>query len=391
MNIIYSILLVICIVSLVYILLSNTVSLVQLVGSSVSLSRFNRSRYYLEHKRYLDSENMIPITLMVAAHNEQKTILDTVNNLLSLDFPEYEVIIINDGSTDSTLQKLIDKYALVAVRQPIRISIPTKEVTAVYRCPDYPNLTILDKVQGGIGDALNAGINASRYPVYVAIDADSLLEKESLVKIIMPFVKDHRVVGVGGIVRVANGYEIVNGELVEVGTPKRPLINFQTIEYLRTFLTGSLGCDAMGILLNVSGAFGAFRKKTVIDVGGYATDGFGVGMDLVVKLHRHLLEQQAKYVIKFIPDPVCWVHPPKRIGQLYRQRKTWQTETVNSLTKNGKVMLNPKYKRIGLLAFPYYWLFEVIGPFLDLMGYIAVPVCFALGIMSLRFMLTFFA
>lgn len=391
MSILNTVVLSINVLSLVYIVLVDTIYLIQLISSTLSLGKYVSERNYSDHKRYLDSENMIPISLLVPAHNEEATIVDNVKNLLSLNFPQYEVIVVNDGSRDKTLELLMEEYGLVEVRQPIKQSVPTKRVRAVYRCPSHPNLIVIDKENGGKADALNAGINASFYPVFVSIDADSLLEKDSLIKIIMPFVKDHRVIGVGGIVRIASGCDIVNGDLVSVGISKNPLVSLQTVEYLRAFLTGRIGFDAMGILLIVSGAFGAFSKKAVIEVGGYTKGCIGEDMELVVKLHRHFHEKKTEYIIKFLPDPVCWTQPPETLGDLRKQRKRWQIGLISSLSMHRKMTLNAQYGKIGMVAFPYYWLFEVIGPFMELIGIITVPLSYFSGLINMNFFLGFFA
>ncbi len=391
MNVFYTAILVVNVLSLVYVVLVDCIYLIQLISSSFSLGKYVRSRHYSDHERFLDSENMIPISLLVPAYNEEATILDNVQNLLSLDFPEYELIVINDGSKDATLSLLIDTFHLIPTSQPFKRSISTQQIRAVYRSVDYPNLVVLDKANGGKADALNAGINLSRYPVFVSIDADSILEKESLIRIIMPFVRDHRVVGVGGIVRIASGCEIKDGELISIDLSKKALVNLQTVEYLRSFLTGRIGFDAMGMLLIVSGAFGAFNKRLVIDAGGYSMDCIGEDMELVIKLHRMLRERKTEYIIKFIPDPVCWTQPPESFRDLHKQRKRWQIGLIFSLFKHKKMLLNPTYGRIGTASLPYYWLFEFIGPLFELIGYITIPISFALGIINLNFFLGFFA
>ncbi len=391
MSILFTAVVIINILSFVYVVLVDCLYFVQMVSSALSLGKYVKSRRYSDVMRFMNSENMIPISLLVPAYNEEATIVDNVKNLLSLNFPEYELIVINDGSKDRTLELLIETFNLMPVSEPFKCSLKTEEVRAVYASVEYPNMVVLDKVNGGKADALNAGINASRYPVFVSIDADSILEKESLAKIIMPFVKDHRVVGVGGIVRIASGCKIVNGDLVKVDLSKNFLVNLQTVEYLRSFLTGRIGFDAMGVLLIISGAFGAFNKRLAIEAGGYSKNCIGEDMELVVKLHRMLRERKTKYRIMFIPDPVCWTQPPESLKDLRKQRKRWQIGLIFSLFKHKKMMMNPKYGRVGMVSLPYYWLFEFIGPMIELIGYITVPVSFALGIINLNFFIGFFA
>ncbi len=387
----FNLVLVINIVSLFYVILVDCVYLIQLISSALSLNKYVKMSHYSDHERYFDSENTIPISVIVPAYNESATIVDNVKNLLNLDFPEYEVVVVNDGSSDGTMPILIAHFNLIQVMQPVKRSIPTKNVRVIYRCPQHPNLVVLDKENGGKADALNAGINAARYPVFISIDADSLLEKESLMKIVMPFVQDHRVIGVGGIVRIADGCKVSQGELQTVGLSKNPLVTLQTVEYLRAFLTGRIGFDSMGILLIVSGAFGAFNKRAVIEVGGYTVDTIGEDMELVVKLHEHMRKEKREYSIKFLPDPVCWTQPPTTLSDLRKQRKRWQIGLVSSLLKHRRMLLNPRYGRIGLVALPYYWIFEMIGPILESAGFITVPLSFMLGIININFFIAFYA
>lgn len=377
-------------ISLFYVVLISSIYLVQLVSATVGLNKYAKSLKYTDYMRFVDSENMIPISVLVPAYNEAATIVDNVRNLLSLDFPEYEVIVINDGSKDDTLQLLIDAFKLIPIHQPFRRVIDTKPVKAVYRSANFPGLVVLDKENGGKADALNAGINASMYPIFVSIDADSILEKSSLIKIIYTFMNDPTCIAVGGIVRIGSGCEIVNGELTEVDLSSKPLMMLQTNEYLRAFLTGRIGFNEMGILLIISGAFGAFNKQAVIDAGGYTTGCIGEDMELIVKMHQLMHLKKRKYAIRFLPDPVCWTQPPERLKDLKKQRKRWHIGLIDSLLRHKDMAFNPKYGRIGTLCLPYYWIFELIGPLFEVLGYFTVPISCVLGIVDVRFMISFF-
>lgn len=253
--------------SLFYVLVISSIYLIQLISAAIGLRKYSRSLKYTDYQRFRESHNMVPISVLVPACNEAATIADNTRNLLSLDFPQYEVIVINDGSRDETMEILKESFKLVPIHIPFKRSLPTKEIRTVYRSAMYPNLVVLDKENGGKADALNAGINASMYPVFISIDADSILEKSSLIKIVYAFMSDPACVAVGGIVRIGSGCKIVDGELREVDLADKPLLLLQTNEYLRAFLTGRIGFNQMGMLLIISGAFGAFNKRAVIDVG----------------------------------------------------------------------------------------------------------------------------
>jgi cellulose synthase/poly-beta-1,6-N-acetylglucosamine synthase-like glycosyltransferase len=313
-----------------------------------------------------------------------------VKNLLSLDFPEYEVIVVNDGSKDETLSLLIEAFKLLPFHQPYKKSLETEEIKTIYRSAQDIRLIVLDKNNGGKADALNAGINVSSYPVIVSIDADSILEKSSLIKIIYSFVSDPACIAVGGIVRIGSGCEIVEGQLMEVGLSNKPLVALQTTEYLRAFLTGRLGFDAMGMLLIISGAFGAFNKAAVIEVGGYTRHCVGEDMELVAKLHELMHRKKRKYSVRFLPDPICWTQPPERLRDLKKQRKRWHIGLIDTLLRHKEMLFNPKYGRIGLVCLPYYWVFELAGPVIETIGFVFVPISWLLGIVNQHFMISFF-
>ncbi len=377
-------------VSLFYVLSISTIYLIQLISAALGLREYSRSLKYSDYSRYTFSDNMVPISVLVPAYNESATIVDNTRNLLSLDFGNYEVIVINDGSKDNTLDLLKEAFRLIKIDQPYKRSIPTQEIRALYRSAEYPNLVVVDKENGGKADALNAGINVSMYPVFVSIDADSILERLSLAKIIYSFMVDPKCVAVGGIIRIASGCEIVNGELKEVNLSNKPLLMLQTNEYLRAFLTGRIGFHKMGMLLIISGAFGAFNKQLVIESGGYTPKCIGEDMELVVKLHQHMLKGKRVYSIKFLPDPVCWTQPPDNLRDLKKQRKRWHIGLIDTLLRHRDMAFNPDYGRVGMFCLPYFWIFELVGPVFEVMGYISVPISFLLGIVNLHFMLSFF-
>lgn len=368
-----------------YLLIQNIIYTFHLIFSAFKLSHYIKKIRYSDYKRYLRSDNMIPISVLVPAYNEMATINENITSLLDLSYLEYEVIIINDGSTDDTLEMIVSTFDMKLVKQPFRAILKTEEINGIYRTIEIPNLTVIDKKNGGKADALNAGINLSKYPVFLAVDADSVLETDSLVRVIMPFVDDKDTVAVGGIVRVANGSEIRNGVITNIQLPNNNLATFQIIEYLQAFLTGRMGWDALNSLLIISGAFGAFKKNIVLAVGGFTPGTLGEDMELVLKLHEYAGKENKDYKIKFIPDPVCWTQVPQKIGDLRRQRKRWQIGLIDSLLKHKKLILNPKYGKVGMLALPYYLIFEVLSPIVEFLGYILLPFYFILGYINVKF------
>jgi cellulose synthase/poly-beta-1,6-N-acetylglucosamine synthase-like glycosyltransferase len=376
---------------LYYVLCINMVYFLQLILSAFSLSDYIKKIRYSDYKKFVASENMIPISVLVPAYNEEETIVENVRSLLSLNYPLFEIIVINDGSKDTTLEKIISAFNLRQINQPIRYRINTKKVRGVYKNNDLPNLVIIDKENGGKADALNVGINISKFPVFTAIDADSILESDSLVRVTMPFIENKETVAVGGIVRIANGSTIKGGVIKEVSLPRNRVAMFQIVEYLRAFLTGRMGWDSMSSLLIISGAFGAFKKAEVIEVNGYTVGTIGEDMELVVKLHEYMRRNRKKYSIKFIPDPVCWTQAPERLKDLRSQRRRWQIGLMDSLFKHKRILFNPRYGSIGLIAAPYFWIFEMFGPIVEVIGYVLVPLSYFFGLLNLRFFILFLA
>lgn len=323
-----------------------------------------------------------PVSILVPAYNEATTIAASVRSMLQLDYPEFEVVVVNDGSRDGTLQALQSEFALVTYPEAYWRRIAVKPVRAVYRSTRHPNLRVIDKENGGKADALNAGINASRYPLFCGVDADSILERASLRRVVAPFLEDPSVVAAGGTVRIANGCRVRGGFLEEVGLPGRLLPLLQIVEYLRAFLFGRMGWTPLNAVLIISGAFGLFRKEAVVAAGGYRGDTIGEDMELVVRLHRLQRQAGRAYRVVFVPDPICWTEAPESLRVLRSQRVRWQRGLAESLTGNLGLPFSRRGGLPGWLAFPFMALFEWLGPLIEVAGYVLVTIGLALGIVS---------
>jgi cellulose synthase/poly-beta-1,6-N-acetylglucosamine synthase-like glycosyltransferase len=333
----------------------------------------------------------LPISMICPAHNEEKTIVDTVRSLQMLNYPEFEIIVVNDGSKDATLERLLEAYDLRRVDRVYKRSLPTKSVRALYASPMVPNLVVVDKENGGKADALNCGINLSRYPLFSSMDADSVIEDDALLKAVKPFMEwPEETVAVGGIVRCANGCTVHEGRVTHIALPRQLLPVFQVVEYLRAFLSGRLGWSALRGLLLISGAFGVYRKSAVIDVGGYDSSTDTEDLELVMALHAVYRERKKPYRIVFVPDPVCWTEVPGNWRMLRRQRNRWHRGMLQSLSRYRRMMFNPRYGIMGTLVLPYFLIFETMGPFIETLGYVSVPLAWALGLLNTNFFLLFF-
>ncbi len=336
-------------------------------------------------KDLLEREFYKPVTILVPAFNEEAGIVPSVRSLLSLHYPEFEVIVSNDGSTDRTLARMTEAFALVEVPQIYRRVLETRPVLRVLRSLRHPNLTVIDKERGGRSDALNAAVNLARYPLVCEVDADSLLDAEALLRASRLFIEDATVVGVGGTVRPMNGAVVREGQVLEMRLPRRWIERFQVLEYARAFFTGRAGWSRFGALLIISGAFGVFRREAVLEVGGYATDTVTEDMELVMRLHHRYRRSGRPYRIIFTPDPICWTEVPSDLGTLRRQRNRWHRGLLETLWRYRSMTFNPRYGTVGLMGVPYFWLFEALSPIIEVTGYVVLPVAFLLGIANPAF------
>ncbi|GAC1384701.1 MAG: hypothetical protein NVSMB45_12910 [Ginsengibacter sp.] len=346
--------------------------------------------------RLLASSSHAPhVTIIAPAYNEGMTIVENVRSLLSIQYTNLELIIINDGSKDDSLSKLIAAYQLMKVNYFIDNRLPTKPVRGVYRSrnPRFKRLLIIDKENGGKGDTLNVGINASSNNYVVCIDADCVLEQDSVLKMIKPFLEetDEQVIASGGVIRIANSCVIEDGRIKEIRMPKEYLPRIQSLEYIRAFLLGRMAWSRLNGLMIISGAFGMFRKDIAIECGGYDHKTVGEDMELVVRMRRLLEEKKKKYRIMYIPDPLCWTEAPFSFKILGRQRNRWTRGLYETLKIHKKMFLNPDYHLLGALSYPYWFFFEMLGPLVEFLGFIVFIVLAIAGLIDWDFFFIFLA
>ena len=375
---------------LLYFFAINTQYLILMLVGFRETRRALREMQWRDVRRLMRSPLTPPISVIAPAYNEEANIADSVRSLLMLNYPEYEVIVVNDGSTDGTLAVLTERFGLQPVPRSFEYVVPCRPVHTIYEAPEHPSLVVVDKENGGKADALNAGINLALYPLFCAIDADSVLEDDALLRVVRPFVEDPGItVATGGIVRIANGCDIRSGRIVGVHLPRRFLPLVQVVEYLRGFLFGRMGWSAVNGLLIISGAFGLFDKRAAVLAGGYAHDTVGEDMELVVRMHRRLREAGIPYRVCFVPDPVCWTEAPESVRVLRRQRNRWHRGLIDTLWRHRAMFGRPRFGVIGLLSMPSFVLFEMLGPLVELSGYVIVPLCYLFGILDASFMVLF--
>jgi cellulose synthase/poly-beta-1,6-N-acetylglucosamine synthase-like glycosyltransferase len=376
---------------LVFFFAINSYYLVLTVAGFWQTLRVFREVRRPDQRRLLRSPLTPPVTVLAPAFNEEANVVENVRSLLMLDYPLFEVVLVNDGSKDRTLGRLVDAFDLRRSARSFERVLRCKPIRGIYESPTYPNLVVVDKENGGKADALNAGLNLSLYPIFCAIDADSILEPDALLRLVRPFVDAPGVtIAAGGVVRVANGSEIHSGRVHRVQLPRRPLPLIQIVEYLRAFLFGRMGWSTGNTLLVISGAFGLFDKRAAVAAGGYATDSVGEDMELVVRMHRQRRERRQPYRIGFVPDPICWTEVPETFRVLRRQRTRWQRGLIDTLVRHRSMIGRPRYGSIGMIALPGFLMFEMLAPLIELSGYILLPVLWALGLLSISVAGTFF-
>jgi cellulose synthase/poly-beta-1,6-N-acetylglucosamine synthase-like glycosyltransferase len=377
---------------LFYFIALNSIYLILFLISLFEVLKFVRRTFFSDYRQIMQSDMTWPISVLIPAADEEKSIVDTVRSLLMINYGEFEIIVINDGSTDETLTRLIDVYELRRMDRPYKRAIPTDEVRAVYGSLAHPNLTVVDKAKAGKADALNVGINLARYPLYCSIDADSIIEDNALLRVVKPFLeKPIETIAAGGIVRIVNGCEVKDGRVTRIALSDRALPILQVVEYLRAFLTGRVGWSSLQSLLIISGAFGIYKKQEVIEIGGYAHETDTEDLELVVRLHEHMRRKKRKYRVVFVPDPVCWTEAPETLPVLARQRNRWHRGLLQTIWLHKRMLFNPAHASVGLFAFPYFAIFELLGPFVETFGYLVVIVSYLLGVLDVQFFLMFLA
>lgn len=368
--------------------------LVLAIISAVSLKSYLRRNRFVNYDALLSLTSSPKVSLIAPAYNEGLTIKENVNSLLAINYNNYDVIVVNDGSKDNSIAILTEAFELIVADKQYNPIIPTKNVKAIYvsKNPSYAKLIVVDKENGGKADALNTGINISNNPYVVCIDVDCIMDQHVLLKLMKPFMEqsDKRVIATGGVVRIANSCVIKSGKLIEVNAPDNFLARIQVLEYLRAFILGRMAWAKMDGLLLISGAFGMFDREIVIKSGGYNPKTVGEDMELVVRMRRYMIENKLKYTVQYIPDPLCWTEAPESFKILRKQRSRWTRGTMETLWMHRKMLFNPKYKILGMLSFPYWLQYEYLAPLIEFTGILITLLFVCFGILSVTYFILLF-
>jgi cellulose synthase/poly-beta-1,6-N-acetylglucosamine synthase-like glycosyltransferase len=389
-NVLHTLVVIFTVSSFVYFVVLNGIYLLLTALAAVQMRREVLSREYLGLDEIFRSPLTPGISVLVPAFNEEAVIVESVRSLLSLRHPRHEVVVTSDGSIDGTVTALVTAFDLAPVRIAVRDGVPTAPVRATYVSRRHGNLVVVDKDNGGRSDALNAALKVARHPYVCVIDADSLLEGDALLKVAKPILDDPDLLAAtGGTIRVANDCRVDHGRVVEARLPTSRLATVQVLEYFRAFLVARVGWSRVNALGIISGAFGLFHRSLLETVGGYWTETVGEDFELTLRLHRHLRERGEPYRIAFVSDPVCWTEVPEQFSTLGRQRRRWQRGLWEGLRRHQRILLNPRYGRIGLVDMPYFAVFEFLSPVFSLVGLALTIVLWILGVVSTTYFAAF--
>jgi len=374
---------------LIYLLITNlsTTMMTWITLKQMVLNYFYANDMILDHLSKTDAYK--PISILAPAFNEQETIISSVYSLLRLNFSEYEIIIINDGSSDETLQRVVEHFDLYKTTANSSLVLEHQEIKAVYRSREYSGLMVIDKVNGRKSDALNAGINIATYPLICCVDADTILEKDAILQGLGQFLMDRRVIAVGGAIGITNGSLIENHELTRKRVPKSLVEGFQVLEYLRGFFAGRVGWQKYNGLILISGAFGIFSKELVIKVGGYRHT-IGEDFDLLLRMRKHCYDHDIVHKVGFVAETLCWTQCPSDYSSLLKQRNRWQRGLLETLIHNKDMLFRPKYGFVGMITMPYFLFIEALGPSITFLGVVSLVIFYLYDLINHNTLMMFF-
>ena len=394
-----------------YLFLYNSFQLAFVFVAFREVRRRLRGRAYGDLDIVYGSPFTSPLSIIVPAYNEETTIVESLSSLVRLRFPRMEIIVVNDGSTDGTLDRIVREFGFRRMEITYEERISTRPVRGFYELrgglpPGVIRWVVVDKENGGKADALNVGINASTCPMFVSMDADSVIDENALLQAFRIMLRDEGIVAIGGQVALVNGCEVHEGQVRRVGLPASSLARFQVVEYMRSFSIGRTALARLNAIMIISGVFGIFRKDVVVKVGGYLTRNLtgklvreyvGQGrdtvcedMEIIVRIQRYIKEKRLSSRVGYTPEPLCWTEGPETLRSLGKQRNRWMRGLIETLVYHRAILLNPRYGTLGWFAYPFFVLFEFVGAPIELFGYLAVPPLYALGLLSGRFLFLFF-
>lgn len=373
--------LLLCLILVYYVVLHGIYLLLILLGA-LRIRRYQREITFDEFRQIAESSLSMPVSLIIPCYNEAAILAGTIANALLLDYPEFEILIVSDGSTDGTIPLLRARYGLQKIDRHGCRKISTKEILGIYESSTHSKLVVIDKVNGRRADAINAAVNEARYPLLCIIDADCVLEKDTLLRLARPFLRDSRTGAVAGIVRPSNGLTVEEGEIVSKGFPRTLLGMNQEIEYARSFQWARIGLSSLHSMLCISGALLLIRKDLFERVGGSWPGAITDDIELTMRLNREVQDLRKKNTprLLFAPDAVCYTEVPETVSQYASQRNRWQRGTLQGIARNRGMLFNPAYGLTGLFGMPFFLIFEGLAALVELSAWILMVACLLINI-----------
>ncbi len=370
---------------LFYFLWLNSFYIVLLIATNPNLIRRLKEQRAQKSYQLFKLDVAPPVSIIIPCFNEEANILTPITAALNVDFPNAKIIIVDDDSSDKTLQVLIDTYQLVSIPPIFRPTLKTAPIKHYYQSKSHPNLMVIHKENGGREDSINAGINACTTPFFINIDADSIIEPDAVSKLFQHLLTEKDIHAMGGILTIINGCVVEKGRVKEVRLPPSFLGSMQVIEYLKSFFFGRLGWNDLGGTPLISGGFGLFNKQTILDIGGFKQVLAG-DLDLTLAIHKSMRDQKKPYRIDYVFDSIVWTEVPQTYSSLAIQRKRWHCSIIEVCWRRRNMLFNPKYGIVGFIHFPYLFFGEGIGPLIESFGYIYILFCYFFGVLNLSFL-----
>lgn len=372
----------------IYLIGYSTFLLLSVIFGALDLYKEKKKKQYYSE---IEHDYFVPISIIVPAYNEEVTVVDTVKSLLLLDYKLYEIVVVDDGSADDTTKVLREAFSFRQVKRPVNRQVPCKKEQEIYETVENGiHIILVKKNNGGKSDALNMGINVSRFPYFICMDADSVLQKDSLTHIARPVLENDTAVAVGGLVRIVNHVTLKDGMPTEYKLPLNPIVGTQVLEYDRSFMASRMFLDKFNGNLIISGAFGLFKKDIVVAVGGYDTTTMGEDMELVVRIHSFCRRNKIPYKVCYAVKAVCWSQCPMSVNDLRKQRRRWYLGLYQCLSKHRYMFWGKDFGLVGSVSWLYFLIYELFSPFVEVIGLVSIALAYAAKLVDMQFMLMFY-
>ncbi|RNA67749.1 gamma-glutamyltransferase [Alteribacter keqinensis] len=290
------------------------------------------------------------MSILIPCYNEQGIIKTSLETIESLSYSNFEVLYINDGSTDKTLAYLDNFLQLKPSNRTPHRKLDHKKVKTVYQSQLYPHIYVVDKWNGGKADALNAGIEYASEDLVITLDADTMLTDQAMPKVNETF-EDEDVVAAGGMVHVlqtktANSLSRLSLKHTNL------LVRLQMLDFLKAFYITKVSLARFNALAVISGAFGIFRRQALIDVGGYRST-VGEDIDITLRMQKYIAANKNKKVVH-IKDAISYTEMPETVKDFFKQRVRWQKAYIDCIIHFNSFFAKTLFRK----AVSFFYIFE---------------------------------